>query len=58
MSTTRLADEDRALIRERMTVLTTEHHRNLARINKDFEAEHKRLADMLRLNCVPQMVAR
>ena len=47
-----LTEEQRVLVREKITSLTTEHHRKINRLTTDFEAERKRLELMLRLGVV------
>lgn len=50
----RLTDEQRTLIREKLTDLATEHHSRITRLTKDFEKERARLEDMLQFGIVPQ----
>lgn len=47
-----LTEEQRTLVREKITSLTLEHHRKIDRLTKDFEKERKRLELMLRLGVV------
>lgn len=53
-----LTEAQRVLIRERIASLTVEHYRKLDRLVTDFEAERRRLEEMLRLGFVPQRLPR